>query len=405
MQMQAYFLQEQKEPRPQDFWHRPYMMGDWGGVRQTLADKGITICASFITDDLGNPIGGKAQGFAYAGSYQVSIHFDFSRVGVKGLELLSSASWRSGNNLSNTIDNQFKVAHVFGFETVRFIDLYLRQSVFREKLILKAGRLCCANEFLNSPLYRRYVNKSFNGYPEGITFNVPFTSSDVASWAALAWIKPWHWLSAKFGVYNGNEKIQENKYHGVNFTFSSHNRGVLWLSEWRATINQQHNARGMPGNYKLGFFYLTGQTEKFSGGIQRGDPGVYLAVDQMLYRAAPERGLTPFLVLIFQPKNRNLFPFFTNGGVTYQGLFPHRPKDTASFGFAYAKYSPDLARKEKRAGKEPQGAETILEWNYAFQLNPWFVVRPDLQYIIHPKGRRSTPNALVLGVEIGLENW
>jgi porin len=164
----------------------------------------------------------------------------------------------------------------------------------------------------------------------------------------------------------------------------------------------------MPGNYKVGAFYLTGSERKFSGGHQQGDPGLYFLFDQMVYRKGgpkSDRGLTPFISLFFQPKNRNLFPFFMNGGLVYKGPFDKRPDDVATCGVAYGRYSSDLARVQSQRHETPQNAETVLEANYSIQITPWFYIMPDVQYIIHPKGRTTDPNALVLGAQIGLTQW
>lgn len=164
----------------------------------------------------------------------------------------------------------------------------------------------------------------------------------------------------------------------------------------------------MPGNYKLGVFYLTGSEKKFSGGSEKGDPGFYILLDQMIYRHGDhtsKRGLTPFLTLFFQPKNRNLFPFFTNAGLVYHGPFASRPEDSISLGAVYGSYSSDLNGVQKKQGVEQQGAETVLEANYWFRLNKWFYIAPDVQYIIHPKGLDSTPNAFVVGFQLGLDHW
>ena len=56
---------------------------------------------SFVTDMLGNPIGGKAKGFAYAGSFGLNIDVDIGKhTALKGLSFFTSAVWRTGTNLS-----------------------------------------------------------------------------------------------------------------------------------------------------------------------------------------------------------------------------------------------------------------------------------------------------------------
>lgn len=403
--MREYFLRPYDKREPHNFWDRKYMTGDWGDVRHSMAEVGVTIEGSYVTDLLANVAGGKARGFAYTGSYGLSMR---SAIGDSGFHFFGSAAWRTGTNLSERkIDNQFPVSQIFGSETVRLVNLCVFQHLFNERLIIKAGRISGGDDFLCSPLYWQFVNNAFDGNPIAIFFNIPFTAYPAGTWGILVEGRPWKQLSMKFGCYNANSKIQQNKYHGVNFTFAS-TEGVVWISEWCALINQGFHDRGMPGNYKVGAFYLTGTKHKFLGGKEKGDPGFYFLFDQMILRhgdAKSKRGLTPFVSLFFQPKDRNTFPFFVDGGLVYRGPFEARPNDAASIGVAYGKYSSDLAKSEANLRQLPQHGETVLELNYWIQVNQWFYVMPDFQYIIHPKGTEKYNNAWVIGAQIGLDQW
>jgi porin len=400
-----YFYQREDDP---EIWRE---MHTWAGTSsQTLAafaKAGITFASSFVTDMLGNPVGGKARGFAYAGSYGLSMNVNLIKLGLKNSNIYSSAVWRTGTNLSaRKIDNQFPVAQVYGSQTVKLNELYFNQTFFNNNLAIKLGRLDAGNDFLASPLYWKFVNNAFDGNPISIFFNVPFTAYPNSTWGAFLSFKPYKRLSAKFGVYNANSYIKKNKYHGINFTFKSTN-GLIWITEWCGLVNQEREDRGMPGNYKAGFFYLTGDEPKFTGGKQKGDPCFYLLFDQMIYRRGgpgSDCGLTPFVSLIFAPENRNIFPFFVDCGLVFKGLFKNRPDDFANIGYVYGKYSPILADVQRAHHLEPQNFESVIELNYWIQVTKWFYIAPDMQYIIHPKGR-NTPNAYVIGAQIGMDLW
>lgn len=401
-QMREYF---QRDDQPKTWPENQTLIGNSSETRASLARAGITSASSFVTDMMGNPVGGKARGFAYAGSYGLSVNIDLTKAGWKGFALFSSAVWRTGTNLSQRkIDNQFPVAQVFGSQTVKLNELFFIQTLFDNNFAFKAGRLDAGNDFFASPLYWKFVNNAFDGNPISIFFNVPFTAYPNSTWGAYLRFNPFKRLSVKFAVYNANSNIKKAKYHGVNFTFKSTN-GVIWITEWCALINQAPGDLGMPGNYKVGYFYLTGDEPKFRGGKERGDPCFYLLFDQMVYRhEGTDRGLTPFISLVFAPKNRNLFPFFLDCGLVYKGLFASRPDDYANLGFVYGKYSSTLADVQRENHIEPQNFESVIELNYWIQVNKWFNIVPDMQYIIHPKGR-NTPNAYVIGAQIGIDIW
>lgn len=374
---------------------------------------GVEVSSSYVNDLLGNPIGGEKQGFANAGSLGVNIGLDLEKISqLRGLSFFTSVVYRSGSNLSEKyIGNQFPVAQVFGSETYRLNELYLKQTP--PGWTLKAGRLNGGNDFLASPLYQHFVSNAFDGNPIGVFFNAPFTAYPAATWGAYVDFQISPSLLVKFAAYNNNRESLRNKYHGADFTFE-HPEGFFYITEWVYLANQEPRTAGFPGNYKFGYYYSTGETQKFEGGKQKGNYGYYILVDQMISRDGPPgsaKGLTPFGAFLWAPKDRNQFPFFFTAGMIYQGTFPSRDEDSIAFGVAYGAYSEDLARVQKQAksrgllgayGNRPQKAETILELNYWAQVTKWLSVVPDVQYIINPKGYGTIDNALVLGMQIGI---
>lgn len=389
-----------KKPLPPDTLEEPtYRKGQGSDFRHTLADAGVTIDLSYVTNLLSNPIGGKKRACAYTGSLGAAIHIDFHQLGWTHLHLLNSYCWRTGTNLSRCIDNQFTVSQIFGSETFKLNELYLLLNPLESSLILKAGRLNAGQDFLSSPLYWHYVNNAFDGNPVSIFYNIPFCAYPNATWGAFMEMRPWKQFSFKSAVYNADQAIQQNQYHGMNFSFSGK---VVGIAEGCFHLNQDKEAQGLPGHYKAGIFYFTGAVNLFSGGTQQGDPGCYLLFDQIVYKPPPgPQRLTSFLCLLLQPKNRNLMPFFASGGCVYQGPFSSRPHDSASLGLIYGRYSSDLRVAQKKQQRPSQQAETVIELNYVFQIKRGFSIAPDMQYIIHPRGL-DTPNAWVIGAQIEL---
>jgi len=376
------------------------LTGDWNGARPSLKETGVQLDLTYMDELMGNPIGGRQQGIANAASTGLKITVDFEKIaGTKGLSLINSYAWRFGTNLSSrTIDNQFNVATVFGGETYRLNELYLQERMFHNKVILKAGRMEPSSDFLYSPLYSRYVSLAFNSNPIAILFNTPFTDYPFAVWSACLHLKPHPSFLMKFGIYNNNPKIRENKYHGCYFPFKS-TQGVLLLTEWVGSIRGKR-----PGNYFVGGYYVTGETAKFEGGEQRGNWGYYFLFDQMIWK-----GFTPFGAFLFAPKNRNKFPVYLEGGFVYMWPYSSRPNDSLDYGVAYGQYSSELREVQRQAksahrigpfGNHPETAETLLELNYWFQIQKYFAITPVVQYIINPKGYGIYQNAFVIGLQV-----
>ncbi|MCB1106803.1 MAG: carbohydrate porin [Chlamydiia bacterium] len=400
------------------WWDRSYLTGNWNGGRSKLANDGVTIGTSYVSDILGNPIGGKARGFAFAGSFGLDINIDIGKhTALKGLYLYTSVVGRTGTNLSaDKIGNQYPVAQVYGGQNVRLNELYLKQVLFNEWLLMKGGRLNAGNDFLQSELYYKFVNNGFDGNPISVFFNGPFTAYPNATWGFYLQFRPYKRILAKVAAYIAQDDVSENKYHGFNWSLNGSD-GTQLITEWSYQVNQLKEDCGYPGNYRAGAFYYTeSKGDKFLGGHYHGNWGYYFLIDQMIFRVGDpklKRGLTPFVAVLFAPKDRNLLPFYISSGLVYKGLFPSRPNDYTNLGFIYGKYSTDMKKAQEIArrthlmpvptfGNQPQNFESVVELNHWFQINPWLIIVPDIQYVINPRGLGTIKDALVVGAQISI---
>lgn len=411
-------LEKSPEEREKGLWERKHLLLDWGGVRKRLHKMGISPTLSYVNDPLGNPIGGVSRGFTNSGSLGLGLLFDLEKIlGICHMHLYTSLVYRSGTSLSaRRIGNQFPVQQVFGGETFLLNQLFIQQELFCKRLTWKIGRLNGGQDFLTSPLYYYWVSNAFDGNPISIFFNTPFTAYPNATWGAYLGLRPTPSIEAKFAVYNGNLFIQQNRFHGANFTFSSP-EGAFLITEWGYHIGHP-DGKILPGRYRIGALYTTGTMMRFPRGQIKGNYGYYFLLEQMICRfrpmkdSPPDTGITPFVTLLFFPSDRNQFPFFTASGITAKGFFSSRPHDKASLGFVYGAYSSCLRQAQIRqdprfqtaqyARGVPQTYEAVVEANYWFQITPWFVLVPDVQYIFRPDGTGKIPNALAVGFQVGV---
>jgi porin len=376
--------------------------GDWGGLRSRAKDAGITFEANYQTDLMTNPIGGEKHGFAYAGLLEAALAFDLeTMLGLKGLEFFIAASWASGRDLSDKdIGNLFTVAQVFSGRSVRLDQMYFQQTLFDEALNLAVGRLSTADDFATSDLYGYYVSAAINTNPFSIPQNVASFSTDpVASWGVRAIVQPLGQLYVAAGVYNADPDIGDDGKNGVDFVLNPED-GILSVAEVGYRRNQAEGDAGPPGNFRIGAYYDSSDFDPVddSGRRRDGNYGLYLLLDQMVYReggAGSDQGLTPWAALTFAPIERvNTLPFFAAGGLLYQGLLPGRDDDVTAFGVYYGKFSDKL---------QDQNAETVIEANHRFQLAPWLYVTPDFQYVFRPNGSDDIDDAAVFGGEISID--
>ncbi len=131
----------------------------------------------------------------------------------------------------------------------------------------------------------------------------------------------------------------------------------------------------------------------------------------MVWRA-DKTSLNLFLRGGFAPSDRNLISFYADGGFGIKGPLAGRADDVLTFGVSYAKISTDASAldQDTLALNGPpypiRDEEVVFELTYQVQIAPWWIVQPDLQYVVHPGGNVPDPNnanavlgnALVAGV-------
>lgn len=379
---------------------RQYMTGNWGGLRDRLIDWGLTPTAYYSGSVLGNPAGGMKKGVKYAGLLNVYLDFDLEKLlKLGGTRFVVSGSWSYGESLSDKdIGNFFTVSSDFNGKSVNLYQFFVETNLWKERLTIALGRMGIGDDFATARVFNYYLNLAFNQHPVSLSYNIPAYLSDPdAALGARFHIKPVNDFYIAAGAYNANPDAGRNRLLSTDndFTFD----GVILIGEAGYTPGKSEGASGLPGEYKLGAYYDTGDFKELSDAeeTRRGNYGFYAIADQMVYGEPgdSDQGLTLWAASTFAPEDDiNLFPFFLSGGFTYQGLFPDRNEDTAAFGIAYGKVSRDFEDGDYEIG---------IEGTYIIQLTPWLELQPDVQLIVHPGGSSAIPNALVAGIQLSVD--
>lgn len=383
-----------------DLSSREYMTGDWGGSRSRLMDWGLTPTATYSAAILGNPVGGMRKGVKYAGLLNVYLDFDLEKLlKISGTKFVVSGSWAFGENLSaDDIGNFFTVSSDFNGKSLSLYQLFIETNLWGDKVTVALGRMGIGDNFGTAEVFGIYVSDAFNQHPISLNYDIPaYLSNPDAALGSRLWIRPADDFYIAAGVYNADPDAGRDSDVSVNvdFTFGD---GVILISEAGYTPGRSEGSTGLPGEYKFGAYYDTGEFDELSDEEKNreGNYGFYIVTDQMVYREPGEgsQGLTLWAAATYAPEEKiNLFPLFLSGGFVYEGVFPGRDDDIAGFGFAYGRLSRDLEEKDFEIG---------LEGTYIFQVTPWLGLQPDVQLIVHPGGSGSIPDALVAGMQLSV---
>ena len=244
--------------------------------------------------------------------------------------------------------------------------------------------------------------------------------------------KPADGITVLAGVFDGNPAPgtgdpQQLNAHGTRFNLHD---GALFIGEVQYAIDQpaadasSAPSQGLPGTYKLGFWYNTNRfadpyydntglslanpASTGTPATHRGDYSLYAVADQMVWRSSRNNARTVgvFVRVMGAPGDRNPVDFGLNAGATLTAPFEGREHDVVGLAVGYARIG---SRAQSLAGNQafytpgypPRSAETLVEATYQYQVAPWWQLQADLQYVFRPSG--GIPNPVNSSQRIGNE--
>lgn len=402
-----------------------HLFGDWCGLLTEWEDNGISPTVTFVTDLAGNPVGGERQGFTEADNLGVNLAVDLEkRYGWQGGHFLFTMSQRSGRSLTNEyIGNTFSTQQLFGGETFKVVDIAFEQTFGEDAVEFQIGRIAAGDDFLVSQYNYLFVQNGFCGNPVGIFLNAPGMSAyPNATWGTVLQARPIERGYVMGGLYNGDPTIRDINNHGLDMSIDG---PAFAIAEVAYERDQLPGDNGYIGNYKFGAWYdgndyanleeqaLADAGSGVAPSIHEGNYGFYGLFDQVLWKFSDRdeeimRGMGVVGSFLVSPdQSISQMPYFFNAGVAARGIWRDRPRDIAAFGVVFGEFSSDLRAGQRAAqALDPtvgvQRNETVMEWTYIFRFrNGAFFIQPDVQYILKPGGTGQTPDALVVGTQVG----
>jgi porin len=410
-----------------------YAFGSWDALRSELGRRGVVPTILLISDLFGNLHGGEQTGAAAYNLASLDFRIDTGLLmGWKGGQFDIGGAVNFGTSLSRSyIGNSFQVqlADCAGSQP-RLTYLSYTQTVLENRMSFRVGRLTLnsvyGEEFMGSEYFKSFASIGFDLIPEGVFFNVPGAAGyPRTTWGTRLRYSPTKRFYAQAGAYNADAHQLEGSQHGLDFSL----RGPLFtIGEvgFRRFAQEDDSKPAM--NIKAGGFYTGGTHYTVSSGALeavRGLYGFYALGDQQIWRlklssgtpraeaelsrwgdAERQRHVGVFASVVVVPEPRtNIMPYFFNVGAMSYGMSPQRPRDFFGLGFAYGSNSrgpasiPPVSSTERIPLPVPSNEQT-LELTYGFAVRPGILLQPSLQYIVHPMGIASIPNALPPGATV-----
>lgn len=405
-----------------------HMTGDWRGLRTRMVDRGFHFSFGYSGEVFGNLSGGKKRGVEYEGLLELGLDVDFSKFSFwQGASGHISGLYPHGASPSGQLVGDLStVSNIDAYDSFSLFEWWIEQRFFEERLALRLGQLAADEEFAISEYSGTFLNAAF-GWPSFISLNAPAPAFPVA---ALGTSLRWNLDDSFFaqgGIFDGNPDPGDSagrpmNRHGTRIKLNR-DEGAFAILEMGFDFRQRPENADLPGEYKLGAWYHTAEFDhlrKDESGLSLANPasdgipealdgnwGFYAIADQMLWRERSEgeaanQGLGMFTRIGGSPADRSLVEFNLEFGFHYQGLLPGRNEDVAGLGLVWLDMSDDAGRLAKESGDAELDYEVALEATYQIRIQPWWLIQPDAQYIIHPGGSSRMENALIVGMRSSL---
>lgn len=366
------------------------------GCKRILEEKGLYAELIYTGDWAFNTRGGLKTGSTYLSSLDLTLTVDTQKANLweNGKFFFYGLNgYRQVPLTDELVGDMQGVSNIEVPRTTRLLEAWYEHIFCNGHFSALMGIHDFNSEFAISEYGLLYINGSF-GIQSDISLNARPSLYPLAGPAVRFKLTPnetWEFL---LGVYDGDPGDPENDEHLPRSILAS-DQGLLIVGE-----NIFHFGREnlwLPGTFKTGLWFHTGDFDDITDVDDAGDPeknkgniGGYFIADQMIYREKDEQGLGIFLQVGGAPDDQNEIDFYIGGGVHYRGLVPGRDEDETGIAVAHASVSNKLVA----AGARDED-ETVIELTYRSYLKPWFVIQPDIQFILNPGAVEGLVNSVV----------
>jgi len=395
-----------------DWLMQPTMTGDWGGLRTSLKDAGITVRSFYWDEFASNPRGGKSQGQSNAQQFGLLADFDMGKIAsISGgtFHFALSNRWGASNSLKH-VGNVLEDQSDYGAgQNFRLAQLSYEQLFDDGKVDTQFGFMAdFGYSFGFTFLLCNFQNVGFCAHPFVLYRDSGAVAYPTGQWGASVKFNPSSTFYAETGAFevNPSRLLRDN---GFNVSLAG-TTGVMVPVEFGWTT--AFGSDNLAGHYKIGGYYDTSDVADVALTTLRrsGRYGAYVLADQMLFKfqSGTERGLIAFAQATVSDYGTSTIPYSINAGVIVQGPFAERPRDYLAFGAVYEPVNSRVLRAQRsrlfqQIGIDPalQEGETDVELGYGFSVAPWLMINPNIQYMFNPGAfsYSHTRNALVLGIQ------
>jgi porin len=408
------------------WWSRPRLTGAWGGLRDRLAERGVTLDVDLLQILQGVGTGGRSTGVGYDGSAHYTLNVDTVKLGLwRGGSLNVYAMSGYGESVNQTVGaivpvNYNGVLPEPDARVTALMSLTYTQML-TDWLGVLVGKIDTVdgdtNEFADS-----YKTKFLN---EGLATDFVNVMVPTSAWGGSLVVVPWDGAIVYAGVLDPNGTPTDNSFdHAFDggvvvsaqgrvtikpFGLTGHHFvSVTWSDQAHPSLRQDpanlsrmllelQLPRRSPGRI------LSRIVDQFTPALAvppaplKQEPATWAVLynfDQYLWSPdrSPDRGVGVFFRFGVTDGNPNPFKYGYNAGIGGKGVVPGRPDDRFGIGWSRVDFSRALLPGLRRSLGLGLDHEDAVEVYYDAAIAPWLHVAANLQ-IVEPGVRKDIDSA------------
>jgi len=388
-------LEEREWFGGKSFWQWEHLTGDWGGLRSTLDDGGLTFNGSLTYDWSSVWSGGLSNRASTRSLLDINASFDTEKLcSLSGGTLFfdfQSTDVRGGSRDAGDIQGFSNIDT--GTNVHQLSEAWYEQNLFDNALRIKIGKIDANSEFDVVSCGGSFLNSSVGFSPTVLTL----PSYPDPAFGAVVFVYPTEDLYLGAGFFDGS---LATGVHTGGLGPASLFEGNEYFIIGEAGLTWKQLGGMGTGRLGVGGWINTASFAQFDGNQQRNTAGQYLVIEQQLIARASEgdnasKGLFVFGRYGHADEDIASVTNHIAVGISLVGTFEGRDDDDAGFLVTFA----DLS---DAAGADFPHDETAFEVFYKYSISPAISITADLQTIVHPSGADGVDPAVVGSLRIQL---
>ena len=385
--------------------HR-HLLGDWGGERTRLEEKGVDFDLQYISDFLWSIKSVQKDRLAAFDRVRGTVDIDFGSLLHKdGLYFHATGLWQGGAILGNYLGLLTSPSGMSSGNTFRLDSWWLEKRIKNQRIAIRIGQFA-GQDFYGAQHYATSFIFEPMGYALG-NLSTTFETFDPPSTPAMELrIVPMRHFYVKSMVlaadrfqYAHNPTGFVPQFRGAPMSVSEIGFSPGKKASSVRAFDNVESRKGYSGLYQFGASYNPGKfTSPDSTARRAGNYLLYWMASQALWRSDRQaaKGLDATVSYDWSPADVNRNNSMLTAGLRFNEPLPVPFHNTMSLGYVRNMLSPNFA-----VTHVPWRAEQGVEFNTLLHLVPMMFVQPVVQYYDNVGGGKQ--RAVVFGFRTKVE--